>query len=135
MHPVLSFCSPIFQLHTLVGQNFIYLNTSDGNLHVPRHSYYVCEQMTRLLGHTLVVMDKLQAFGLTTGEIALFAAVLLTQGRSPTLPSCQFDNMSDGMKSILLLDEDKLFLEITVSILRMQRKKNNISRLNSQREI
>ncbi|KAK3775010.1 hypothetical protein RRG08_036304 [Elysia crispata] len=75
-------------LHTLVGQNFIYLNTSDGNLHVPRHSYYVCEQMTRLLGHTLVVMDKLQAFGLTTGEIALFAAVLLTQDtpglRSPS---------------------------------------------------
>ncbi|XP_059145282.1 nuclear receptor subfamily 1 group D member 2-like [Physella acuta] len=66
-------------LHSLISQNFIQLDTKEGGLRIRRNSYYICDQMTRLLGHTMSVMDRVHAFGLTTGELALFSAVLLTQ--------------------------------------------------------
>ncbi|GFO50095.1 peroxisome proliferator-activated receptor gamma [Plakobranchus ocellatus] len=91
-------------LHSLIGQSYIYLNTRDGGLHVPRNSYYICDQMTRLLGHTLVVMDKLQAFGLTTGEIALFAAVLLTQDTPGLKSPSQVEEVQANLIEALRLE-------------------------------
>ncbi|BFZ21687.1 hypothetical protein BsWGS_24726 [Bradybaena similaris] len=66
-------------LHSLITPNFVQLDTLAGGLRIRRNSFYICEQMAWLLGHAMVVMDKVQAFNLTTGEMALFSAVLLTQ--------------------------------------------------------
>ncbi|CAG5117253.1 unnamed protein product, partial [Candidula unifasciata] len=66
-------------LHSVITPSFVQMDTLAGSLRIRRNSFYICEQMAWLLGHAMVVMDKVQAFSLTTGEMALFSAVLLTQ--------------------------------------------------------
>ncbi|KAH9498596.1 hypothetical protein Btru_007715 [Bulinus truncatus] len=91
-------------LHSLVSPAFIQLDTREGGLRIRRNSYYICEQMTHLLGHAMTVIDKVHSFGLTTGEMALFSAVLLTQDCSGLLASQQVEELQANLIEALRLD-------------------------------
>ncbi|XP_025110659.1 peroxisome proliferator-activated receptor delta-like isoform X1 [Pomacea canaliculata] len=64
--------------HSIVDNDFIRLDTDRGCLRIYRHSPRLCEQLQKLLNRPLMLGDRLRSMRLTSGEMALFAAVLLT---------------------------------------------------------
>ncbi|CAG5136767.1 unnamed protein product [Candidula unifasciata] len=91
-------------LHSMITQHYILLNSPDGNLRVRRNSYHICEQMAWLLGHALIVIDKLHTFGLTMGEMALFSAVLLTQDCTGLSSPKQVEDLQANLVAALRLE-------------------------------
>ncbi|XP_076456231.1 peroxisome proliferator-activated receptor delta-like [Babylonia areolata] len=68
-------------MHTIVDNELIKLDSATSSLRINRHSPRLCEQLQKLLQRTLAVGDRLRSMRLTHGELALFAAVLLTSER------------------------------------------------------
>uniref|UniRef100_A0A2C9JBL1 Uncharacterized protein n=1 Tax=Biomphalaria glabrata TaxID=6526 RepID=A0A2C9JBL1_BIOGL len=91
-------------LHSLVTPSFIQLDSRDSGLRIRRNSYYICDQMARLLGHAMNLIDKVHALGLTTGELALFSAVLLTQDCQGLSASKQVEELQANLIEALRLD-------------------------------
>ena len=71
-------------MFSVIDNDVIRFVTGRDNLQVYRHSPRLCEELQKLLQLPIVVVDRIRHMNLTHGELALFAAALLTTGKQST---------------------------------------------------
>ncbi|XP_070188377.1 peroxisome proliferator-activated receptor delta-like [Littorina saxatilis] len=92
-------------LHTIVDNDLIKLDThAGGGLRIYRHSPRLCEQLQNLLERPLAVGERLRSMRLTYGELALFAAVLLTSERPGLHSPKPVEDLQSDLLEALRLD-------------------------------
>nr|KAG5707536.1 hypothetical protein BaRGS_001084 [Batillaria attramentaria] len=91
-------------LHSIVENDMIRLDTETSFLRIYRHSPRLCEQLQKLLQRPLAVGDRLRSMRLTFGEMALFAAVLLTSERPGLASPKPVEDLQADLIEALRLD-------------------------------